>query len=88
MWTSVSIKLVSRACRQQRVRHDVKHAFYIALTSPNLWSTGVVVLQCWEPSTDLKFLRYIGKLEPDIIATWLRDEMGLAAHGVTWVDLL
>ena len=28
-------------------------------------------------------LRYVGKLEPAIIAAWLRDEVGLTAHDVS-----
>ena len=37
---------------------DIKSAFHIALTSPNVWSTGTAVLQPWIPSTNLKQLRY------------------------------
>ena len=83
MWTSGNTKLISKACGQQKGRHDVKNAFHIALTSPNLWSTGVAVLHPWEPSTNLKRLRYIGKLEPATIAAWLRDEVGLHDHDVS-----
>ena len=41
-----------------------------------------LVLQPWRPSTSLKRFRYIGKLEPTIIAIWLRKEVGLTAHDV------
>ena len=38
MWTSGSLKRISAASGQQKDRSDVKSAFHIALTSPNLWS--------------------------------------------------
>ena len=83
MWTSGNPRLISKECGQQRDRHDIKNAFHIALTSLNLWSTGIAVLHAWEPSANLRRLRYVGKLEPAIIAAWLRDEVGLTAHDVS-----
>jgi len=82
MWTSGNLKKISTACGQQKDRPDVKGAFHIAITSPNFWASGVAVTQPWRPSTSLKRLRYIGKLEPAIIATWLREEVGLNAYEV------
>ena len=83
MWTSGNPRLISKECGQQRDRHDIKNVFHIALTSPNLWSTGIAVLHAWELSANLRCLRYVGKLEPAIITAWLRDEVGLTAHDIS-----
>jgi len=83
MWTGGSLKLISHACGQRKERSDVKNAFHIALTSPNIWSPAALMQQGWVPSSNLKRLRYTGKLEPALVATWLHDEVGLTSHDVS-----
>ena len=82
MWTSGSLKRISTACGQKKDRSDVKSAFHIALTSPNIWHTDSEVLQTWIPTPNLKRLRYDGILGPDPIALWLRKEVGLTPFDV------
>ena len=82
MWTSGSLKRISAACGQRKERPDVKSAFHIALTSPNLWPTNPGVLRIWHLSPNLKRLRYEGILEPEPIALWLRKEVGLASYDI------
>jgi hypothetical protein len=82
MWASGNVKQISRACGQQRDHSDVRNAFHIALTSPNIWSPAALSLQPWTPSTNIKRLRYVGTLEPTVIADWLRNEVGLNSHNV------
>ena len=82
MWTSGSLKRISTACGQEKDRSDVKSAFHIALTSPNIWGTKPGVLQTWVPTPNLKRLRYDGILEPNPIALWLRKEVGLTSFDV------
>ena len=82
MWTSGSLKRISAACGQRKERPDVKSAFQIALTSPNLWHTNPGVLRIWHLTPNLKRLRYEGILEPEPIALWLRKEVGLASYDI------
>ena len=83
MWTSGNLKQVSKACGQEKSRSDVKSAFHIAITTPNLWTTGAGTLQPWIPSTNLRRLRYVGNLDTTTIANWLRNEVGLTFNDVT-----
>jgi len=53
------------------------------LTSPNIWPSATLMQQGWVPSSNMKRLRYTGKLEPALIATWLREEVGLTSHNVS-----
>ena len=82
MWTSGSLKCISTACGQKKDRLDIKSAFHIALTSPNIWDTNPEVLHTWVLTPNLKRLRYDGILEPDPIALWLRKEVGLMPFDV------
>src|SRR5258706_6863325 len=58
---------------------DVRSVLGIVIISPNFWHNSTSVPQVWTPSTNLKCP---GKLESEIIATWLRDEMGLTSRNV------
>ena len=82
MWTSGSLKRISAASGQQKDRSDVKSAFHIALTSPNMWQIAPDELQPWVLSPNLRRLHYTGILEPDPIALWLRNEVGLTSRDV------
>ena len=82
MWTSGSLKRISMACGQKKDCLDVKSAFHIALTSPNIWDTNPKVLHTWVPTPNLKCLQYDGILEPDPIALWLHKEVGLMPFDV------
>ena len=83
MWTSGNLRQVSKACGQEKSRSDVKSAFHIAITTPNLWTTGAGTLQPWVPSANLRRLRYVGNLDTATIADWLRNEVGLTFNDVT-----
>ena len=82
MWTSGSLKRISAASGQQKDRSDVKSAFHIALTSPNIWQIAPEQLQPWLLTPNLRRLRYDGTLEPESIALWLRKEVGLTSCDV------
>ena len=38
VWTSSNIKAISVACGREKGRANVKNAFHIALSSPNIWT--------------------------------------------------
>ena len=82
MWTSGSLKRISLACGQPKDHSDVKSAFHIALTSPNIWDTSPGEPHTQGPTLNLKHLQYGGSLEPDPIAQWLHNEVGLMSHDI------
>ena len=51
--------------------------FRIALINPKFWHISTLVPQVWTPSVNRKPL---GKLEPEIIATWLCDMVSLTSQ--------
>jgi hypothetical protein len=82
VWTGGNLKTISIACGREMVRGDVKQTFHITLSSPNYWTVHRDELQAWTLSTQLNRIKYVGRLDPELVVTWLRDEVGLTAYDV------
>ena len=78
-WTSGNVGAIASLSGRELDRPDVKEAFRVIIASPNLWTlnNGAQVL-----SSSLKRLRYVGALKPALIATWLREKVGLTPYDV------
>jgi hypothetical protein len=81
VWTGGNLKTISIACGSKMECEDMKQTFYITLSSHNYWTVSHNKLQAWALSTQLKHIKYVGRLDPELVATWLQ-EMGLTAYDV------
>ena len=82
VWTSGNPKAISKICNRETHRTDVKDAFRVVLSSPNLWQLEPSELSAGSLSPLLLRLRYVDRLEPELIADWLRNKVGLTAYDV------
>jgi hypothetical protein len=82
VWTSGNLKAISIACGRETEHADVGNVFHAALSSPNFWTINLNEIQAWKLYKYINDIKYVGKLEPDLIATWLRDEVGRSPYVV------
>lgn len=60
----------------------MKKGLRIILSSPNLWKIDRDELHAWTLSSLLRRIKYVGKLKPVLIPTWLCSEVGLTSYDV------
>ena len=82
VWTHGNVKAISAICNRETSRTDVRKAFYDTLSTPGLWTIDGDELQSWGVSSALKRIKYVGQLDPALIAAWLRSEVGLTTFDV------
>ena len=82
VWTSGNPKAISKICNRETHRTNVKDAFRVVLSSPNLWQLEPSELSVGSLSPLLLHLRYVDRLEPELIADWLRNKVGLTMYNM------